>query len=61
MGGYTGLDPNKTRFLLGFLWLAAWLSAMMVGKYWLAALLVLVGGPLLAWLLDWFSTNQGTA
>ena len=61
MGGYTNLDPNKTRFLLGFLWFTAWLGAMMVGKYWLAALIVLVGGPLLAWLLDWLLTNQGAA
>ena len=61
MGGYTNLESNKTRFLLGFLWFVAWLGAMMVGKYWLAALIVLVGGPLLAWLMDWLLTNQGTA
>jgi hypothetical protein len=61
MGGHTKLDPNKTQFLLGFLWLTAWLGAMLVGKYWLAALIVLVGGPLLAYLLDWLLTNQRAA
>lgn len=54
MGPNNNMHPSPCRIAAVSIWCVIWVMALMFGQPWLAAIVILVGGPLLAWLLNRF-------
>jgi Flp pilus assembly protein TadB len=56
--GHNNAHPSTYHIAAVSVWCIVWLAALMFGQHWLAALVILVGGPMLAWLLNRYRASR---
>lgn len=58
MMGKNNSPPSTFHITAVSIWCVLWVLALMFGQPWVAAIVILVGGPLLAWLLNRFRVGN---